>query len=300
MIRPDARADLTAAPRRPGGARRRRTLAVGLSLAAHLALVPLLLMVMSEPRVFSASDDEFDSVEVTLAPPAPRPAPDLVPTDDAAASAEAPSQASAADDPDPVPDPAPARVVTPRPTPPPPPLRTRTARPAPVDVPTVVASTAPTPATFVGLGEAELGGASVAGTGGGSGSGTGSGSGSGEGAGSGGPCDMIRRIQDALRADPDISRTAAEAHSTLGREGSGRRRALLMWNGDWLQSPGQAGKGLAGVRQAIALEIAFSPPACRRQSMRGYALISLGDAPDSARIALGAPSWRWSDLARGR
>ncbi|CAN5120299.1 hypothetical protein BH10PSE1_BH10PSE1_33550 [soil metagenome] len=116
--------------------------------------------------------------------------------------------------------------------------------------------------------------------------------GDGSGDGSGGPCDMVRRIQDALRADADIRQTAAEAHRSLGRN-----RALLMWDGDWLQSPGQAGKGLAGVRQAIALEVAFAPPACRRQSMQGFAVISLGDAADSPRIALGAARWRWSDLA---
>jgi hypothetical protein len=73
-----------------------------------------------------------------------------------------------------------------------------------------------------------------------------------------------------------------------------------MWNGDWLLTPGQSGKGLAGVRQAIAVEIAFSPPACRQQQMRGYAVLSLGDAPGSPRIALGAPRWRWADLTGAR
>ena len=83
----------------------------------------------------------------------------------------------------------------------------------------------------------------------------------------------------------------AEAHGAAGR------RALLVWDGDWVQTPGQAGKGLAGVRQAIALEVAFAPEACRRQPMRGLVLISFAGGP---RVVFGTASWRWSQLLGGR
>ncbi|MDO9076893.1 MAG: hypothetical protein Q7U72_05505, partial [Brevundimonas sp.] len=73
-------------------------------------------------------------------------------------------------------------------------------------------------------------------------------------------------------------------------------RALLVWDGDWVQSPDQAGRGLAGVRQAIAVEIAFAPRACREQRVRGYAVIALADGPGAPRLALGGGRWRWSDL----
>jgi hypothetical protein len=73
-------------------------------------------------------------------------------------------------------------------------------------------------------------------------------------------------------------------------------QALLVWDGDWRQNPGQAGKGLAGVRQAIALEVAFAPLACRTQPMRGLVLVTLSDGPGGARVALGTGRWRWSDL----
>ena len=72
-------------------------------------------------------------------------------------------------------------------------------------------------------------------------------------------------------------------------------RAILVWNGDWIQDPGQAGKGLAGVRQAIALEVAFAPEACRRQPMRGLVLITFAEGP---RVAFGTGSWRWSQMLR--
>lgn len=281
-----------AAPRSSGDRRRRRALAVALSLGAHLALLPLVFLATGQPRDFSPSAEEFDAIVITLDPPPPPPAPDPAPEPDLA-----PSGGSPAPTPEP---PAPAPVATPDPKPrpaPPPALRTRAARPAPPDIPTVVANPGPPAVSFVGVGDGALAGAAVAGSGQGAGVGTGAGSGtgSGDGSGSGGPCDMVKRIQDALRDDAHIRQTAAEANRTLGRN-----QALLMWNGDWLQSPGQEGKGLAGVRQAIAVEIAFSPPACRHQAMRGYAVISLGDAPGSPRIALGAARWRWSDLAGGR
>ncbi|WP_191553881.1 hypothetical protein [Brevundimonas aurantiaca] len=80
------------------------------------------------------------------------------------------------------------------------------------------------------------------------------------------------------------------------REMNAAGRAMLVWNGDWLQSRNQAGKGLAGVRQAIALEVAFAPAECRNQRMTGLAVLTLEDGADGARIALGKGSWRWSDL----
>ena len=278
--------ELKPARRAETRSRRRPGLAVAISLGAHLALLPLLFLVPADPPVFSSADDDFDAVILNLEPP-PRPIPPPEP------------ELAPVPVPDPKPEPAPSAASpappAPRLAPPPSAPRTRAPRPAPPDVETVVANLNPAPVAFVGLGAEALGGATVAGSGSGAGDGSGTGSGSGAGAGSGGRCDMVRRLQDALRDDADIRRTAAEAQGVIGRD-----RVLLLWDGDWLQTPGQAGRGLAGVRQAIAVEIAFSPPACRRQAMRGYALITLGDAPGSPRIALGAPNWRWSDLAGGR
>lgn len=276
------------APRRSKASGQRRTLGIILSLGAHLALVPLVFLATGHPPDFSPQAEEIAPLIITLEPPPlPRVA-DPAPEPDKAASGGSPP-------PSPAP-PAPAPVATPDPKPrptPPPAVHTRAARPAPPDVPTIVANPGPPAITFVGVGDRDLAGAAVAGSGHGTGAGTGTGSGNGsvDGSGSGGPCDMVQRIQDALRDDARIRQTAAAAQGTLGAN-----QALLMWNGDWLLSPGQEGKGLAGVRQAIAVEIAFSPPACRHQAMRGYAVISLGDAPGSPRIALGAAHWRWSDL----
>jgi hypothetical protein len=106
---------------------------------------------------------------------------------------------------------------------------------------------------------------------------------------------MVQRLQTVLRRDPRILATASQAHSTLSN-GRQERAALLVWDGDWLRNPGQEGKGLAGLRQAIAVEVAFAPAACRAQAVNGLVLIRLGDAPGDPRIALGAGRWRWSDL----
>jgi len=143
------------------------------------------------------------------------------------------------------------------------------------------------------LSAAQLSGAATAGRGG---SGAGEGGGDGNGSGAGGACDMVKRLQDALRDDPDIRAAVSQAHRTLTADS----RALLVWNGDWIQNPGQEGKGLAGLRQAIAAEVAFAPRACRTQSVRGFVLIALADGPGAPKVALGTAAWRWNDLTGAR
>ena len=103
---------------------------------------------------------------------------------------------------------------------------------------------------------------------------------------------MVRRLQDALRQDTDVRAAVDAASRRLNASG----RAIQVWDGDWLQNGDEAGKGLAGVRQAIAMEVAFAPADCRGETQRGLVLLSLGDGPGASRIALGAAAWRWSDL----
>ena len=81
---------------------------------------------------------------------------------------------------------------------------------------------------------------------------------------------------------------------------AGAGRTPLVWNGRWVQTQGEEGEGLAGVRQAIALEVAFAPAACKTQRMRGMVLIAFSDARGGPRVALGTGSWRWSDLLNAR
>ncbi len=156
------------------------------------------------------------------------------------------------------------------------------------------------PAPPAGLTAAQLAGAATAGAGLGTGADSGQGAGSGTGTGAGGSgssrCDMIGRIQQALREDARMVAAAARAQALLPSD----RRALLVWDGDWVLNPGEAGRGLAGLRQAIAVEIAFAPAECRRQTERGLVLLTLADGPGAPRLALGAGSWRWSDLTGGR
>jgi len=147
-----------------------------------------------------------------------------------------------------------------------------------------------------GLSDAQLVGAITAGSGSGSGSGSGAGegaggTGSGAGAGSG-RCDMVRRLQDALRQDDDVRTAIANAQRAAGG-------AVIVWNGDWIQSPAESGKGLAGVRQAIMMEVAFAPRECRAEPVRGRVLLSLDDR-GGARLVLGSGVWRWTDLLGGR
>ena len=127
---------------------------------------------------------------------------------------------------------------------------------------------------------AELAGATTVGTG------------SGNGSGDGASCDMVRRLQAALRRNPRVRSALASAHGEAAASG----KAVLIWNGKWLQSPNQVGRGLAGVREAIIMEVGFAPAACRADPMRGLVVVSLADGPGAPRLALGDASWRWSDL----
>ncbi len=113
----------------------------------------------------------------------------------------------------------------------------------------------------------------------------------GESGGGGGGCDIARALQQVLRRDPLVRAAVMDA----GRLG----KAIMLWNGDWVQTGGQDGKGLSAVREAIMWEVAFSPEACRNEPMHGLVLLSLADG--TTRFAIGSGNWRWSELlfARG-
>lgn len=263
---------MTPSSRRSG----RNALAGAVVVLAHLAVAGLVFV--RPPSAPPPSPPAPIAVRLVPSPSAPAtPAPD---------PAEAPASSPAPPAP---PAPAP-RIAPPAPAP--------AARPRavvlspPPEVEPLAVAAEPPALDLPLLGGAEMAGAVAAGAGRGGGTGMGSGSGAGSGQGAGGACDMVRRLEDALRDDPRVARAAAEAHAALNASG----RAMLIWNGDWLQSRGEAGKGLAGVRQAVALEVAFAPAECRDQPMRGLALVALDDRPGGVRLALGRGQWRWSDL----
>lgn len=171
----------------------------------------------------------------------------------------------------PTPDaPSPSPSAAPvSPTPPPP--RTLVARrtPSPPRDDTTPADDSTPADPGPGLTDAELAGAATSGSGGG-----------------GGACDMARRLEVALRHDP-------LAQAAVARFGG---RAIMVWNGDWIWMPGEDGKGLAAVRQAMMWEIAFSPKACQGQQVHGLVVIDAVDGHGGARLAVGLGSWRWSDM----
>jgi hypothetical protein len=137
-----------------------------------------------------------------------------------------------------------------------------------LSVPTLPRAATATPDTSDLLTEAQLAGATTVGEGG------------------GGACDMARFVQQALRRDPLVRAAVEEAH----RSG----QAIMLWNGDWVRTGDQDGKGLSAVREAIMWEVAFAPEACRNTRVHGLVLLSLADG--GTRFALGSGDWRWSDL----
>jgi len=258
-------------------------------VVGHSALVLMMTAVRPEPPARPTPEPAI-LVELIAPPPQPPPparipAPDPSPTPDApAAAAQTPAPAK------PAPRRAPPAVAAARPR--------KIVDRLPPDIEPLPAAPAPPGPPLPLLGAAQLAGAATvgAGPGGGGGDGVGGaggngGTGAGPGSG-GGSCDMVRWVQEAVRDDAAVRRAVIAASRDMNAAG----RAMLVWNGDWLQSRNQAGKGLAGVRQAIALEVAFAPAECRNQRMTGLAVLTLEDGVDGARIALGKASWRWSDL----
>lgn len=178
--------------------------------------------------------------------------------------------------------PTPDVIQPPAPAPPapvtPPPRRT-IARPAKAPTHPDPVPAGPTEEPDVGLSDAQIASAATVGSG-----------------PPGGPCDMARRLQAALRKDPQVQAAVADAHRATGPGG----KAMLVWNGDWIRSHGQDGAGLAAVREAIMWEVAFAPAPCRTEPVHGLVLISMNDGPGSARLVVGSGAWRWSDLLRPR
>lgn len=251
--------------RRRGG----KSLALVVSLAAHVGALALLLAAQVTPPA-----PEPPSVAVSLVdpppppPPPPPPAPRDAPHDAPKSPVKAPTRPPSPEKP----------AKTTAKAAPRSPLRV-TKTPPPKNVPTFTASRDPAPSPIMGLGEAELMGAAT--------------SGSGDGGGGGGAgCDMVRLLQEGLRKNPRARASLMRAHGATVAAG----RAPLVWSGDWARVPGEAGDGLAGLRQMIMMEVAFAPAACRAEPMRGLVLISLSDGPGGARFALGGGRWRWSDL----
>jgi hypothetical protein len=189
----------------------------------------------------------------------------------------APGPAPKAPTPAPAAPAAPAKVAKVKPAKPPP--RRPVVKPPPPDVDYLPAQVAKKSDTGSTLTEAQLAGATTAGSGDGVGGGSG-------GGGGGGACNMVARLQAALRKDPMVRAAIA---------GSGGR-ATLVWNGEWIRNLSEDGKGLAIIREAIMWEVGFAPAACRAEPVRGMVVLSVTGAGGPTRLALGGGSWRWSDL----
>lgn len=158
-----------------------------------------------------------------------------------------------------------------------PPPKLHVSKPAPPEVTPLPVKPAPKASiSAMELSEAQIAGAATAGS----------------GAGGGGECDVAHWLQSGLRKD---ARVQEALHRGALGPGS-LSKAIMVWNGDWVRSPGEDGDGLAVIREAIMMEILSAPAACRAQPMRGLILISPMDASGSARIALGSGEWRWSEL----
>ncbi len=173
---------------------------------------------------------------------------------------------------------APLPPLRPAITRPPPPPRLFKPTPAPRNVASIAAERSSALAGD-GVSETDLAGAATSGSGGG-----------------GRACDMLSTLQAALRKDRLVRAAVSSDH--LGAAAA--RTALRVWNGDWVTSGAEDGKGLATVREAIMWEIAFAPKECREEPVHGLVVITLAEIPGVTRLVIGQGDWRWSDLLTPR
>ncbi len=234
----------------------RRRLVTGM-LSLSLHGAVLGALLLAQPGAPPTFEPPAIQVQLVELPPPPPPAP----------PAPAPK-------PDPAPPkPAPPKVEkTPKPAPPKRTIARPVSKPPPTAKP-IVAESGKVTDLAAEVSDAELASAAKAGAG--------------SGAGGGGQCDMAGWLQAKLRSDRRVQAAITQAQ---------KGRAIRVWNGDWITHPGQEGKGLAAVREAIMWEVAFAPEACRRQRVRGLVLLALNDQPGGGRVVLGAGDWRWSDV----
>lgn len=236
-----------------------RWLAGALSLAIHAAILAMV--------VYSVKPT------LSLPPPPPRPIPiELVPQPPPPPPPPKPKRVfarlAASAPPKTAPKPAPGRPAQA-------PIVAHKTPAPPVPVPTLAAGQvkgAPSPGegSADGVSAGELAGAAVAG----------------DGEGSSAGCDMAGRVQAALRRDGLVTQAASR------RPG----QAIRVWNGDWVQTGGEDGRGLSAVREAILWAVGFAPAECKSQTVRGLILFHAGPT----RLVLGAGQWRWSDLLTPR
>jgi hypothetical protein len=231
------------------------SLALPLSVLAHVAVLAALLWL----HTGTASRHSDSSPILVNVVDVPEPEPEQGPTPAAEPEPSGPPDTTQAD--------ASASQATVVPTPQPEP------QVQPSTGPVEASEEAPPPDNSDVLSDADIAGAVSADNDGGGG-----------GGGIGG-CNTARALQQALQRNPLVHRAVMDAD----RSG----KAVMLWNGDWVRSGAQDGKGLSGVREAILWELAFAPEACRNIRVQGLVLLSLADG---TRFAIGSTDWRWSDL----
>jgi len=227
------------------------------SLAIHAAILAAVVYSVKPTLTLPPPVERPIPVELVAPPPPPPPKPRRV---FARLAASAPPKTQ--------PKPAPGRPATA-------PIVAHKTPAPPVHVETLAAGQvkgAPTEGqgSADGVSAGELAGAAAAGEGGGTSAG----------------CDMAGRVQAALRRDNLV---AAAASLRPGQ-------SIRVWNGDWVQTGGEDGRGLSAVREAILWAVGFAPAECRSQTVRGLILFHAGPT----RLVLGAGQWRWSDLLTPR
>ena len=115
-------------------------------------------------------------------------------------------------------------------------------------------------------------------------------------------CDMARWLQDALRKDPLVRAAVAQAQGPGADQAAQGPPGLERRLGSEPRRRRRQGARGGSQAEAIMCGGRLRPAGVPRRapSVRGLVLISLNEGPGSARLVVGSPAWRWSDLLLAR
>ncbi len=106
-------------------------------------------------------------------------------------------------------------------------------------------------------------------------------------------CDMLARLQQRLRTDPE----ALKALQSVPSSARSVANAILLWDGTWTDAQALGGVAVFGpLHDAVVQTVRSAPPACQTEQVRGPRLIAVPDGKGSTIVGLGSGLWRWTDL----
>ena len=113
----------------------------------------------------------------------------------------------------------------------------------------------------------------------------------------GAACELTGALQASLQTDPSVQ----EALERVPASSRSVANALLLWNGDWMDSGEMGGEAaLAPIRDVVVAGVLSEPADCRSRTIQGPRFLSVTTSSGTALLVFGSGVWRWGDILGGQ